>query len=63
MLDLMSNMSAFLDYLVASGSDLSRFVFFTLRHELSLGTKTLDPVLRVTAWSLNVIWKQLVNQI
>ena len=51
------SISASMDYLVASGSDLSRFVFFTLRHELSLGTRTLDPVLRVTAWSLNVLWK------
>ena len=41
---------------LATGSDLSRFVFFTLRHELSLGTRTLDPVLRVTAWSLNATW-------
>ena len=36
------------------GLDLSRFVFFTLRYELSLGPETLDPILRVVAWSLNV---------
>ena len=47
--------------MVASGSDLSRFVFFSLRHELSLGTRTLDPVLRVTAWSLNVTWQHLLG--
>ncbi len=35
------------------GLDLSRFPIFVLRHELSLGCKTLDPFLRVIAWSLN----------
>ena len=33
--------------------DLSRFVFFVLRYELSLGVETLDPVMRVIAWSWN----------
>ena len=37
-----------------SGLDLCRFPFFVLRHEVSLGYKTLDPVLRLVAWSLNV---------
>ena len=36
------------------GLDLSRFPFFVLRYELTLGQETLDPVLRVIAWSLNV---------
>ena len=36
------------------GLDLSRFPFFVLRYELTLGERTLDPILRVVAWSLNV---------
>jgi hypothetical protein len=36
------------------GLDVCRFPFFVLRHEVSLGGRTLDPVLRVCAWSLNV---------
>lgn len=35
------------------GLDLSRFPFFVLRYELTLGERTLDPILRVIAWSLN----------
>lgn len=43
-------------YPAASGSDLTRFTFFVLRYELSLGERSLDPVLRVAAWSLNDSW-------
>ena len=35
------------------GLDLSRFPFFVLRYELTLGERTLDPIMRVIAWSLN----------
>ena len=37
------------------GLDLARFPFFLLRYEVSLGAQSLDPVLRVAAWSLNAI--------
>lgn len=36
------------------GLDMARFPFFVLRYEVSLGAKTLDPILRIAAWSLNV---------
>ena len=35
-------------------SQLSRFPWFLLRHEWCLGPRTLDPAVRVLAWSLNV---------
>ena len=35
------------------GLDLSRFTFFVLKYEWTLGPVTLHPVLRVAAWSLN----------
>lgn len=47
-----SSMNTFLTK--SQGLDLSRFVFFVLRFELSLGSASLDPILRVAAWSLNV---------
>ena len=37
-------------------SKLSRFPWFVLRHELSLGPATLDPVVRILAWSLNICY-------
>ena len=36
--------------------ELSRYPFFLLRWELSLGVTTLHPFWRVTAWSLNVAY-------
>ena len=36
--------------------ELSRFPFFLLRGELSLGTITLHPMWRVAAWSLNIAY-------
>ena len=38
------------------GLDLARFIFFVLRNEVCLGHETLDPVLRIAAWSFNVTW-------
>ena len=32
---------------------MCRFPFFLLRYEVSLGRKSLDPILRICAWSLN----------
>lgn len=36
------------------GSPGSRFLLFALRHELYLGTETLDPLFQAQAWSFNV---------
>ena len=36
--------------------DLCRFPFFVLRHELSLGVRSLHPIWRITAWSINVAY-------
>ena len=41
------------------GLDLSRFPFFVLRYELTLGQQTMDPILRVIAWSFNASQPQL----
>ena len=35
------------------GLDLCRFPFFVLRHEVSLGPRTINPILRIVAWSFN----------
>ena len=37
-------------------SERSRWPYFVLRHELCLGAETLDPILRITAWSLNIAY-------
>ncbi len=42
-----------------SGLDIARFPFFVLRHEVSLGRKTLDPIFRIAAWSLNATYRSI----
>ena len=39
--------------------DLCRFPLFVLRHELTLGVRTMHPVWRVLAWSLNIAYAGL----
>ena len=43
------------------GLDLSRFPYFVLRHELSLGVETMHEVFKVTTWSLNVPFSDLIS--
>ena len=42
---------------------LSRFPWFVLRHELSLGAATLDPVVRILTWSLNLCFEGVHPQL
>ena len=37
-----------------AASKLCRWPYFVLRYEVSLGERTLDPIWRVAAWSLNI---------
>eukprot|EP00439_Symbiodinium_sp_Y106_P053685 s827_g7.t1 len=38
----------------SAASKLCRWPYFVLRYEVSLGERTLDPIWRVAAWSLNI---------
>ncbi|CAE7209454.1 unnamed protein product [Symbiodinium sp. CCMP2456] len=50
---LIVNLLSFPLYNPAS-SKLCRWPYFVLRYELSIGERTLDPIWRVAAWSLNI---------